>query len=411
MHLGPIRLTGFLLCAFLTVAFAQESETTRAGEIEAARRAKSQTLTPEKQSEIELKVEKYLDEGWVSAVLGARPGFGLQFGGLVPGAGFSMGPKYTRPDLFGERMKFSISAVGSLKQFYSVDTVLSFPRIAGDRFDVEARAGHSDSPQLRYFGPGPESQRWGRTNYRREDTYGSVRIGWRPDRRHWLVGYRFQALRLNVGPGTSDESLSTDKVYGPNQAPGIDRQPEYFIAGPVLLADYRDRPGDPHRGTALQFHADQYSDRTLGQYSFWFYDVKAEHYIPFFNEKRVIALLARTQLTDTDGANIVPFYMRPVLGGTHTLRGFSQYRFNDNNYLLFSSEYRWEVAPALDMAVFADAGNVFPRPGLIGFRNMEYSGGLGFRIKTRSAVALRIDTAVSREGFRIWFATSNAFSR
>ena len=237
-----------------------------------------------------------------------------------------------------------------------------------------------------------------------------MRAGWRPDKRHWLVGYRFQVLRLNVGPGTSDDSPSTDKFYNSSQAVGIDQQPKYLIGGPVLLADYRDRPGDPHRGTKIEFHADNYLDRSLNQYSFWLYDVKAEHYIPFFNEKRVIALLGRTQLTDTDGTNIVPFYMRPVLGGTHTLRGFSQYRFNDNNYLMFSSEYRWEVAPALDMALFADAGNVFPRPGLIGFRNMEYSGGLGFRIKTRSAVALRIDTAVSREGFRVWFATSNAFS-
>ena len=69
------------------------------------------------------------------------------------------------------------------------------------------------------------------------------------------------------------------------------------------------------------------------------------------------------------------------------------------------------VAPALDVAMFTDAGNVFARPGLIGFRNMEYSGGLGFRFKTRDAVVLRVDVAGSREGIRIWFATSNIFSR
>ena len=145
----------------------------------------------------------------------------------------------------------------------------------------------------------------------------------------------------------------------------------------MLLADYRDRPGDPHRGTKIEFHADNYLDRSLNQYSFWLYDVKAEHYIPFFNEKRVIALLGRTQLTDTDGTNIVPFYMRPVLGGTHTLRGFSQYRFNDNNYLMFSSEYRWEVAPALDMALFAGRGECFSTPRPDRFSKYGIFGGLG----------------------------------
>lgn len=383
----------------------------RAAETRAARLEKSRRLAPERQPKAEQRLEQFMKDDFLGQILSGKSGFGMKFGGLVSGAGFALGPQYTRPDLWGERMKVTLSAVGSMKQFYSIDAGLSFPRLAGDRFDIETKAGHSDSPSLRYYGSGSESQRWGESNYRREDTYGSVRVGWRPDRRHWLLGYRSQVVRLNVGPGISTLSPSSDNVYSPAQAPGIDQQPNYLVNGPVVIADYRDRPHDPHRGTALQVHFDRFSDRTYSQYSFRLYDIHAEHYIPFFNQKRVIALFARTQLTDASEGHSVPFYMRPVLGGNSALRGFAQFRFNDNNYLLFSSEYRWEVAPALDVATFVDAGNVFARPGLIGFRNMEYSGGLGFRFKSRDAVVLRVDVAGSREGIRIWVATSNVFSR
>ena len=105
----------------------------------------------------------------------------------------------------------------------------------------------------------------------------------------------------------------------------------------------------------------------------------------------------------------MPFYMQPTLGGGDDLRGFLQYRFHDNNTLLFSGEYRWEVSSALDMSLFVDAGDVFPRPGLIGFRDMQEDGGIGFRVKARDAVLLRLDAAFSHEGFHLWFRFGNAF--
>ena len=62
------------------------------------------------------------------------------------------------------------------------------------------------------------------------------------------------------------------------------------------------------------------------------------------------------------------------------------------------------------MALFADAGKVFPRPGDIGFTHLEKSGGFDFRFKNRDAVVLRLDAGFSREGFRIWFKFSQPFA-
>ena len=46
-------------------------------------------------------------------------------------------------------------------------------------------------------------------------------------------------------------------------------------------------------------------------------------------------------------------------GGSHTLRGFRTFRFRGEKVLLLQAEYRWEAWPALEFALFADAGRAF----------------------------------------------------
>ena len=48
----------------------------------------------------------------------------------------------------------------------------------------------------------------------------------------------------------------------------------------------------------------------------------------------------------------------PTLGGSTTLRGFSEFRFRDRNAFLINAEYRWEAFSGLDMALFGDWGDV-----------------------------------------------------
>jgi hemolysin activation/secretion protein len=98
-----------------------------------------------------------------------------------------------------------------------------------------------------------------------------------------------------------------------------------------------------------------------------------------------------------------------TLGGSDDLRGYRNFRFHDNNALLMNAEYRWEVAPALDMAIFADAGRVFSRPEAFALSDLKAAGGFGFRFKTRDAVVLRFDTGFSSEGFQIWFKFNGPF--
>jgi hypothetical protein len=74
-----------------------------------------------------------------------------------------------------------------------------------------------------------------------------------------------------------------------------------------------------------------------------------------------------------------------------------------------NAEYRWETFSGLDMAIFCDAGKVFPRRSDLNFRNLEASVGFGFRANIRNSVFMRVDTGFSHEGFQVWIKFSNVF--
>ena len=135
----------------------------------------------------------------------------------------------------------------------------------------------------------------------------------------------------------------------------------------------------------------------------------AQQYISFTNRRRVIALRAHAVFTDPRAGEFVPFYLQPTLGGSDSLRGFRAWRFYDNNRVVMTGEYRWEVFSGLDMALFADSGEVFHRVRDFAFSDLEQSYGFGFRFNVRNDVFLRLDTGFSREGFQIWFKFNNVF--
>ncbi|MBL8228724.1 MAG: BamA/TamA family outer membrane protein [Bryobacterales bacterium] len=399
----------FGLAATATIAAQSPAVPTRAELYRAESAAKAANPPAATPDRLEIAIKRFKQSGLVQQIITGTSGFGVRFGGLPTGGGFALGPSYSLPALWNENAVFKVSAAGSIGRYYGIDASLSFPRLANRRIRADFFAAHNDSPSIGYFGPGPDSSKNGRTNFRREDTVFSSLLGVRIHPHHFTVGMTSGLHLINVGPGTSRLSPSADRVYTPRQAPGLQEQTDFFHLGPFLQIDYRDRRDDPHRGAHFVTRYVYMNDQ-LDRYSFRRLESVLEGYIPFLNEKRVIALRARTDLSFVDSKNQVPFYMQPVLGGSDDLRGFRQFRFYDNNALLLNAEYRWEVAPALDMVAFADAGRVFHRPGDIGLSGLEGSGGLGMRFKNRDAVVMRIDAGFSREGVRVWFKFGPTFT-
>jgi hypothetical protein len=387
------------------------SVASRADEIQLERMDKARNLRPNEPDHAEQVFVKR--EDLVRSVF--QGPLRLQIGGLPSGSGFAAGPRFEWTSR-AQTVRFDLSAIGSIHSYYTVGAGVVLPGASNPRLSFAIEGAHSYAPSLDYYGPGPNSSKDGRTDYLREETPFGVRIRWRPTPRHVTTNFGLGMLLVNVGPGTRDSIPSTESVYGPSQAPGIDVQPNFVVAGSFVDVDFRDNPGNPHKGTHATLLYERYSALSLDQFSFNQVSTYVEHYVPFWNEKRVIALRAGTQLSYHNGDQVVPFYLQPTLGGADTLRGFPRYRFYDENSILFNAEYRWEGASILDVALFADAGKVFNRPGQISLSNLESSFGFGFRFKTREnvvtrseRVVVRIDFGFSNEGFQSWLRFDNVF--
>jgi outer membrane protein assembly factor BamA len=381
----------------------------RAAEIEAARDRKAQSLEPDTPTPTEQRLVDIRDKKVIERITAGIAGFRVKLGGLATGSGFALGPEYLRRDLWNRRALFRGAAQASFKGYQKYDLQFSVPPVNRGPYFLELMAVHRDSPQVGYYGPGPDSNKIARSNFRLEDTEWNGTFGVRPVP-HLNLAATAGYLLVNVGPGTDERYVSSDQIFTSSEAVGIDHQADFFRSGFYAQFDYRDNPGGPRSGGNYFAEYSNYSDRTLGLHDFQRLDIELQQYVPFFNKRRVIALRGRSTLTFADDSQRVPFYLQPSLGGSDDLRGFRPFRFYDDNLIVVNGEYRWETFSGLDMAVFADAGKVFPRRAQWNFKDMEGSVGFGLRFNVRNNVFLRTDVGFSHEGFQVWIKFNNIFS-
>ena len=153
----------------------------------------------------------------------------------------------------------------------------------------------------------------------------------------------------------------------------------------------------------------RFSDREISRFSFNQYTAEVRQYFPVFDIYRVLALRAVASFADPLRGNDVPFFMMGKLGGPESLRGFSNSRFHDKNFLLLNAAYRWHVFTQMDAVVFADAGRVFPDPKDISLKKLDASYGLGVRLRTPYGPLFRLEYAFSNENSRLMFILRPAF--
>lgn len=396
-------ISGALLCLPLSAQVASRDEA-----IQAARQEKAQHLAPDATSKLEQWLVQVREKKLIERITAGTSGLGVKLGGLTTGSGFAAGPQYVRRDLGDGQLVIRGSARASLKRFQLFDLEIGLPKLLRERLSFDFLAVHRNYPRVDYYGPGPDSAKTGRSDFRLEDTAYDFAGGVKPWR-YLKLGAALGYLQVNVGPGADPRFVSTDKIFVPAVTPGIDRQADFLRGGAFLQLDWRDNPGGPRRGGNYLVRYSSYSDRTLGRHSFRRLDLEAQQYISFFNERRVIALRGKSVLTYTAAGQRVPFYLQPTLGGSDDLRGFRSFRFYDDNMIALNAEYRWESFSGLDMALFADAGKVFPQRAQWNLKDLEGTLGFGFRFNIRNNVFLRLDVGFSHEGYQIWLKFDNVF--
>ncbi len=296
--------------------------------------------------------------------VGRRIPIGIGVAGLGPGAGLTIRSNL-QWNSDNKRLLARLWGTGTVHDFYNVGTGIEITNILSRDLSVAFEGSHADAPQLEYYGPGPKSSIHDRTDFRREDTFFNVRVQFRKQG-IFQPACAFGQLLLNVGPGTNGSLPTTDSIFDSQEAPGIQVQSNFLLAGCSAKLDTRDVPQDPRTGTYAEARYYRYHAQGHPEFSF--------DRLSAFGQQ---------------------------------MRGFRRYRFYDENLIALSTEYRWEVNTAFDMAIFIDGGKVFHRSGQISLYNLETSAGFGFRFK--NPVVARLDAGFSREGVQVWLKLSKLF--
>ncbi len=400
-------LESAIVLAFCCGAVAQQPQT-RAEAIEEARRERAGQLEPDIQSKPERGLLWVQENKVIERLTVGYYGFRPSFGHMITGSGVAFGAEYYRPDLIESNMEFRASGHISTRAWQRYDLVWGLPSLASGFAFLDVRGTYLDYPGVNYYGPGPDSHKSGRTAYSLTSTGGDVLFGIRP-LRHLSIAALGGYATFDAGRGDDDRFASTDLVYPRSVTPGIDQRTNFGRYGGFANYDWRNDSTTPKRGGRYIAQYTQFADDSLGLYDFGRFEVDLEQYFPLFNHRRVIALRGATVLTHTGNGKAVPFYLQPYVGGSETLRGFRSFRFTDRNALVLNAEWRWEVYSGLDMALFADAGKVFPHASQLNFHDLEVSPGFGFRFNARNRTFLRIDFGFSHEGYEVWFKFNDIF--
>ena len=395
-----------LLCAISVCA--QDAADTRADRLQKERQAKLQKLQPYKRSGLESILFELKDRRVMERYQAGYKGFHPMLGGFTTGSGFALGTQFRKTDIAGGVLNFQTGAQASFAGYQRYQLGLSAPGLAKSRMFLGFNFTQNNFPQEDFFGIGSDSATEDRTSYRLETTEYSVSAGFRPVRKLDL-GVRAAILNTNVGHGTDVRFSSTEEVFNPATTPGLDQQPHYKYGGAFAKYDLRDHPGNPRSGGLYQIEGGYYRDRDLGAYSFRRWTMEAQQYFPFFNERRVIAVRGKLELTNANSNQAVPFFLMPTVGGSDDLRGYREFRFRDRNAVVFNLEYRWEAFSGLDLALFGDAANVFKEVDEIRLKKLKTAYGFGFRFNTEQSVFWRIDFGFSPEGMRPFIKFNHVF--
>jgi len=402
-------LCATVFAALLTTSQVAQAQdvATRAEEIELARRQKHATLWPEREGLLVGPANRLLERGLLEGIQNGlgNNGWQLLFTGTRSAQGQTFGIGYRRSDLFHDALDARATVRGSLAGALLVDSEVEINNLrrSPDTF-LTFYSKYERSPHMEFYGIGRDSRIEDRTRYLLETVTEELRAGYRFTR-NINAGVEINGGYAHTGPTSGDDVPSIEAVFDATTAPGLFDDTSFIGYGGFVGYDTRDLLRGPRRGGFYGVNFTRYIDLSEpGTYSHRELELEGQHFLPYFNETRVLALFASARFAYAgDDDRVVPFYILPKLGGNFELRGFNQYRFHDNNAFIAAIEHRWYAFTGLEMAVFMDAGKTVSNKGEVDFSGLNYSGGIGFRFRLEDAVVLRFDIAKSREGLRwIW---------
>jgi AAA family ATP:ADP antiporter len=368
-------------------AAAPAPEQTRQSQLAAQQAAKSLRLEQYVPDRLEKRLER------IQSLMSSKPRFYPFFGSTMEGGGFALGPGYRSQ--FADGVRIDAHGAVSVRRYKAANAALTFPTLMSDRLTLKAQGDWLDAPNVAFYGTGNDSEdvRMG-YSYRTATFGGSARFNVTGP---LAVGGGLDMMDVQAKPANASSVLATAA------------DPTYRRSRVFTEFDSRTSPGYTRRGGLYRLEWSNYHDTHTDSLSFRRIDADVRQYVPLFRDNWVIALRALASSASASDGQDVPYFMMPELGGSHTLRGYSSWRFRDRNRLLLSGEYRWTLSRFVDMAMFLDAGKVAPHFSDLDLSGMKKVYGVGVALHTFTSTAMRVEVARTPDGNSIGLSFSPTF--
>jgi hypothetical protein len=323
----------------------------------------------------------------------------LVLGGMRAGQGFSAGLGYRRSDLWQERLGYRATARGTLQYGYMFDVDLDFQGLRTERAALQWYTKFEHSPHIDYYGFGNQSSQAQRTSYSYDDFTTDFSATYQPGR--WLrLGATGGYLHPHTGPG-SEDLPPIDEHFPADSLPGFEADTHYMRIGVFAYVDSRDSRTGPRSGHLFGARYREYWDVGRKTFAFRQSEFEFQQYLPYFNRAASSRFAPRRSCPTQRVTTRCRCTCSRRWVATTTCAASGRIASATLTRSCSAPSIAWHVSSLLDMAAFVDGGKVVPLKRDVNPESLHYSGGVGFRVRTRvPAVVNRIDFAGSPEGFR-----------
>lgn len=290
-----------------------------------------------------------------------------------------------------------------------------------ERSRIGASVGYEKSLTRRFFGFGPDTRERDETSYTDE----VIEVGGRADFAlprpggDWVatLGGRWESH--NLAPGRVSGRPTTDEIFPELFEAGDGHRSLVVSAG--LRHDTRDSQHQPYAGYQVGVFVDAPVWQNTGDTGVvaTAYGNVAVRVPPLFH--RGGDDQEENPPTDTLGFGVavqasagdLPFYLRPSLGGSHTLRGYIANRFTGDAAWHAVAEYRFWLVPRgfaltdtirierVGLALFGEAGTVADSLDDLPAARIHTSYGIGLRFSLERTALFRADVGFSPEDVNV----------
>lgn len=328
--------------------------------------------------------------------------------------------------------KFDFSVIGG--PYYSSDTKFGIGLVAAGimrrRESDSLPSGqvdlYGDISVAGYYKVGIRGQHMLSARGNRQLTY-DVSFESAPDR-FWGIGYRMASNSDNMtrykrwhanadasylfglsptlwtGPRLLLDFLDARDVTRPELWDGQPLRTYTMALGAALVYDTRDNPFNAYRGVYLRLDQ-MFAPRFIrNKMAFSFTEITLAHYQRLW-KGAVLASRLHTRITYGN----TPWGLMSKFGGSYSMRGYWEGRYNDKCSAELTVELRQHVWRRNGLVVWGGVGDVFPRLDRMFHNKVLWNFGVGYRWEFKNRVNVRIDYGFGRGESGLIFNINEAF--